>query len=133
MNDPGTRSQLATLIAFGEAVRAIEAHNDQVLVLANLLRGGIKRSLLYAGITANTTRLDLALQEAPLATKDIAPLPAEQRVQLLSALAAALARIDTQNAMATLDLLVRACNDVYVNPRRGKFDPRATRGSSDKP
>jgi hypothetical protein len=133
INDPGVRSQLAALIAFGEAVRAIEGRDEQAMVLANLLRGGIKRTLLYAGIAANTTRLDLALQEAPLATRDLTPLPAEQRVQLLSALASALARIDPQSAMATLDLLVRAYNDVYVNPRRGKFDPRATRSATDSP
>jgi hypothetical protein len=133
INDPGARSQLGGLIAFGEAVRAIEARSEQALVLANLLRGGIKRSLLYASIAGSTTRLDLALQEAPLATRDIASLPAEQRVQLLSALAASLARIDPQSAMATLDLLVRAYNDVYVSPRRGKFDPRATRASTDSP
>jgi hypothetical protein len=133
INDPGVRSQLAALIAFGEAVRAIEGRDEQAMVLANLLRGGIKRTLLYAAIAANTTRLDLALQEAPLATRDLTPLPAEQRVQLLSALASALARIDPQSAMATLDLLVRAYNDVYVNPRRGKFDPRATRSATDSP
>jgi len=133
VSDLAVRGQLSALIAFGDAVRAIEARSEQAMVLANLLRGGIKRSLLYAGIAATTSQLDLALQVMPLATRDIAPLPAEQRIRLLAALAAALVRSDTQSAMTMLDLLVRAYNDAYVNPRRGKFDPRASRALNDSP
>ena len=133
VSDPAVRAQIASLIGFGEAARAIETHSEQAMVLANLLKGGVKRSLLYAGVAATTNQLDLALQVYPLAVRDISPLPAEQRVRLLAALAAALVRSDTQTAMTTLDLLVRACNDVYVNPRRGKFDPRARRALNDSP
>ena len=127
MSDFAARGQLSALIDFREAGGAIEAHRDQAMALANLLRGGIKRSLLYIAIIGSAKQQDTALQVLPLAAKDIMPLPAEQRVRLLSALSAALVRCDTQSAMGTLDLLVRAYNDVYANPRRGKFDPRAAR------
>jgi hypothetical protein len=71
--------------------------------------------------------MDLALQVLPLAAKDISPLPAEQRVRLLSALSAALVRTDVDSALATLNQVVSAYNDFRVNPRRGKFDPAAAR------
>jgi hypothetical protein len=127
MNDFAARGQLGALADFREAAGAIEAHREQAMALANLLRSGIKRSLLYIGIIGAAKEPDTALQVLPLATKDIAPLPAEQRVRLLAALSAALAHSDTQSAMGTLDLLVKAYNDVYTSPRRGKFDPRAAR------
>jgi hypothetical protein len=127
VDDAGTRAQLAALTGFGDGVRATEAHSDQATVAANALRAGIKRSLLYTGIVATTRQLDVALQIAPLAVRDIQPLPAEQRIRLLSALAAALARVDVETTMTTLGLLVKAYNDAYVSPRRGKFDPMAAR------
>jgi hypothetical protein len=127
ITDSETRSQLAELIRFTEAGRALEAHNDQVLPIANLMRGGIKRSLIYTGIISNATQLDAALQVLPLAVHDVEPLPAEQRIRLLAGLSTALVKTDTQSTMGTLDLLVRAYNDVYSSPRRGRFEPRAAR------
>jgi hypothetical protein len=127
ITDSDTRTQLAELIKFTEAGHAAEAHSDQAMPLANLLRGGVKRSLVYAGIIGNAAQPDAALQVLPLAVHDVEPLPAEQRIRLLAALSAALVKTDTQAAMGTLDLLVRAYNDVYSNPRRGRFEPRAAR------
>jgi hypothetical protein len=120
-----TRSQVAELVKFTEAGIAAGAHSDQAVSLANIMRGGIKRSLVYAGIISNAAQPDAALQVLPLAVHDLEPLPAEHRIRLLAALSAAIVRTDTQAAMGTLDLLVRAYNDVYSNPRRGRFDPSA--------
>ena len=62
--------------------------------MANLLKPGIKRSLLYISHDGSASaNRDAALQVMPLATKDIGPLPAEQRVRLLSALATGLVRV----------------------------------------
>jgi hypothetical protein len=130
ITDLPVRSQLKNLIVFFEAARAVEKHNDQAVSMANLARPGIKRSLLYIAVVANAPRLDLALQVLPLAAKDIAPLPAEQRVRLLSALATALLRTDVDSSLSVLSQVVAACNDVRVNPRRGKFDPASVRRSS---
>jgi hypothetical protein len=127
VSDLPVRGQLKALIAFFEAARAIEKRNDQAVSMANLSKSGIKRSLLYIAVIANAPRLDLALQVLPLAAKDIAPLPAEQRVRLLSALAAALLRTDLDSSLAVLSQVVAACNDVRTNPRRGKFDPASVR------
>jgi hypothetical protein len=134
LDDPAVRSQINSLIAFNEAARALENKSDQALSLANQLRPGIKRSMLYIGMIAGSTRPDVALGLVPLAAKDISSLPAEQRVRLLSALAASLVRIDTETSFAILNQLAAAYNDVRANPRRGKFDPanvrRATSDSS---
>lgn len=130
VTDLPVRSQLKNLIAFFEAARAVEKHNDQAVSMANLSRPGIKRSLLYIAVIANAPRLDLALQVLPLAARDIAPLPAEQRVRLLSALATSLLRTDVDSSLSVLSQVVAACNDVRVNPRRGKFDPASVRRSA---
>jgi hypothetical protein len=128
------RGQINSLIAFNEAARSLENKSDQALSMANQLKPGIKRSMLYIGMIAGSTRPDVALGLVPLAAKDISTLPAEQRVRLLSALAASLVRVDTETSFAILNQLVAACNDVRTNPRRGKFDPagvrRATSDSS---
>jgi hypothetical protein len=121
---PPVRNQLSALITYHEGASAINARSEQAIPLANLLRPSIKRSLLYIGIVANA-QPDIALQIVPLAAADIATLPAEHRVRLQSALAAALVRTDAQSALTTMNLLVTAYNDVYVNPRRIRFDPRA--------
>jgi hypothetical protein len=134
LDDPPVRSQISALIAFNEAARALENKSDQALSMANQLKSGIKRSMFYIGMIAGSTRPDVALGLVPLAAKDIALLPAEQRVRLLSALAASLVRVDTETSFGVLNHLVAAYNDVRVNPRRGKFDPagvrRATSDSS---
>jgi hypothetical protein len=127
VKDIAARGQLKALIDFQEAALAVEKHSDQAVSMANQLRAGIKRSLLYISIIANAPRMDLALQVLPLASKDISPLPAEQRVRLLSALSTALLRTDVDSALATLSRVINAYNDIRVNPRRGKFDPAAAR------
>src|SRR5439155_15840885 len=99
VTDSGARAQLAELINFIEAGRAIETRRELAMPLANLLRGGIKRSLVYAGIIASAAQPDAALQVLPLAIHDAEPLPAEQRIRLLAALSAALVKTDTQAAM----------------------------------
>jgi hypothetical protein len=76
---------------------------------------------------ASSPNRDSALQVLPLAANDIAPLPAEQRVRLLSALATSLVRVDSEAAFGVLNQLVAALNDVRTNPRRGKFDPASVR------
>jgi hypothetical protein len=127
ITDSDTRSQLAELIKFTEAGIAAEKHSDHAMPLANIMRGGVKRSLVYAGIISNAAQPDAALQVLPLAVHDVEPLPAEQRIRLLAGISAAVVKSDVQAAMGTLELLVRAYNDVYSNPRRGRFEPRATR------
>ncbi len=127
VNDVAIRGQLKALISFAEASRAIENRDEQAVSMANQLRPGIKRSLLYISYIARAPRLDLALQVVPLAAKDISQLPAEQRVRLLAALAAALLRTDVDSSLAVLNQLVDAYNDVRVNPRRGRFDPASAR------
>ncbi len=127
LDDLPVRGQINALIAFNEAARAIENKSDQAVSMANQLRPGIKRSMLYIGMIAGSTKPDVALGLVPLAAKDIALLPAEQRVRLLSALAASLVRVDTETSYGVLNQLVAAYNDVRVNPRRGKFDPTSVR------
>jgi hypothetical protein len=125
VSDSAARAQLAELIKFTEAGLAAEKRSDLAMPLANALRGGVKRALVYAGIIGSAAQPDAALQVLPLGVHDAEPLPAEQRIRLLAALSAALLKTDTQAAMGTLDLLVKAYNDVYSNPRRGRFDPTA--------
>ena len=132
LDDPPVRGQISALIGFNEAARALENKSDQALSVANQLKPGIKRSMLYIGMIAGSTRPDVALGLVPLAAKDIAQLPAEQRVRLLSALAASLVRVDTETSFGILNQLVAAYNDVRANPRRGKFDPaKVSRATSD--
>ena len=127
IDDLPVRGQISALITFGEAAYAIENKSDQAIGIANLLKPGIKRSLLYISMISTSPNRDAALQLLPLAAKDIAPLPAEQRVRLLSALAAALVRADTEAAFGVLNQLIAAYNDVRANPRRGRFDPASVR------
>ena len=106
IDDLPVRGQIAALITFGEAAFAIENKSDQAIGTANLLKPGIKRSLLYISMISTSPNRDGALQLLPLAAKDIAPLPAEQRVRLLSALGAGLVRADTDAAFGVLNQLV---------------------------
>jgi hypothetical protein len=125
MTDGPVRTQLTELIKFAEAARAIEARAELAMPLSNLLRSGVKRTLLYAGVISNALQPDAALSVLPLASHDAEPLPAEHRVRLFASLSAALVKSDEQAAISTLDMLVRAYNDVYASPRKTKFDPRA--------
>ena len=134
LDDPPVRGQISALIAFNEAARALENKGDQALSMANQLKPGIKRSMLYIGMIAGSASPDVALGLVPLAGRDIALLPVEQRVRLLSALAASLAPVDKETSFGVLNQLIAAYNDVRANPRRSKFDPagvrRATTDSS---
>jgi hypothetical protein len=127
VTDLPIRGQLKSIVDYEEGVRAIERNGDQALAIATQIRPGIKRSLLYTAYVAGAPRMDMALEVYPLAVRDIAPLPAEQRVRLLAALSAALLHSDVDSAITVLNQLVNAYNDVRVNPRRGKFDPLSVR------
>jgi hypothetical protein len=127
IDDLPVRGQINALITFGEAVFAIENKSDQAIGMVNLLKPGIKRSLLYISMISTSPNRDAALQLLPLAAKDIAPLPAEQRVRLLSALAPGLIRADSEAAFGVLNQLIAAYNDARANPRRGRFDPASVR------
>ena len=127
VSDRPARTQMAALCGFEEAAQAVPKRREQAVRLTNQLKPGVKRSLLYIAIIANETRLDLALEVLALASKDIATLPAEQRVRLLSALAKALLHVDVDSSLGVLNQLVDAYNDVRVNPRKEKFDPAAAR------
>ncbi len=132
LDDSPVRSQISAIIAFNEAGHALENKSDQALSLANQLKPGIKRSMLYIGMIAGSRSPDVALGLVPLAAKDVSTLPAEQRVRLLSALAASLIRVDTETSFAILNQLIAAYNDVRANPRRGKFEPaKVSRATSD--
>jgi hypothetical protein len=127
ISDVPARGQLTAVVEFREAALAIASRPEQALPMANLLPGGIKRALLYISIIATTKDPDTAIQIAALASRDIAPLPGEQRVRLLSALTTALLRTNVDAAMAPFRDLLRAANDVYISPRRGRFDPASVR------
>src|SRR5207302_6474867 len=65
-----------SLIGFSEAALAIEAKSDQAVPLADLLKGGVKRSLLYTGIIAGASASDISLPMLSLFMLDVKPLPA---------------------------------------------------------
>jgi hypothetical protein len=127
LSDASLRTQVKALVDFAEAAHDIgQKRLDEALSLANLLRPGVKRTMLYAGLISAGGR-DLALQVLPMAQRDAALLPAEQRVRLNSALATGMLKADVDTAFTVLDSLIRAYNDVYISPRRGRFDPRSAR------
>ena len=65
--------------------------------------------MLYIVMIAAERELDAGTASlAPLATRTSRTLPAEQRVRLLSALAASLLRADTQASFGVLNQLVAA-------------------------
>jgi hypothetical protein len=127
VDDQPVRGQLSSLITFAESARAVADKNEMAMALANQLRPGIKRSLLYIAMIAAATRRDDATQVMPLASKDISVLPAEQRLRLNAALAASLVKWDQDAAFGVVNLVIAAYNDVRTNPRRGRFDPASVR------
>jgi hypothetical protein len=53
LDDPGIGSQVRTLVDFGETAAALDGKDAQLaFTLSNPIRGGVKRGLLYAGMTA---------------------------------------------------------------------------------
>ena len=127
IDEAGVRAQVNLLITFREAEQAVTARSEMAIALVNQLRPGIKRSLLYIHMIGRARTRDDAVQVLPLAARDIAQLPAEQRLRLQAALAAGLAGWDPEASYTTLGQLVVSYNDVRANPRRGRFDPASVR------
>jgi hypothetical protein len=127
VDDQDVRGQIEALIRFAESARAVEAKDiERAASAANALRGGVKRALLYAAIVPAAGG-DFALQMFHLALRDIEPLPAEHRVALLAAVAAAMFRVDLESAWVALKLAVEASNDAAARPRRARFNPKLVR------
>jgi hypothetical protein len=125
------RSQVGTLIDFAESAAALEKKDvEWSFTLANTLRGGVKRALLYAGMTAAARDRGEALGYAALVLRDHELLPAEQRMLVSASLAGATLRIDAENGFTALSLFVKAANDAYVKPHEGRFDPQVFRKRS---
>ena len=132
-SDLVSRSQIASLIDFAES-GAAASHKDiaWASTLADSLVPGIKRSLLYAGIAAASGSRDVALGPFQLALRDIRPLPAEQRMFTLAGNAGAIFGAAPDNGLLALGLMIDACNDAYVSPHKGFFDPQVLRRPSPK-
>jgi hypothetical protein len=125
--DSNVESQVKALIDFAEATYAIGRKDlAKASYLANSLNPGVKRSLLYAGIIRIVGR-DVAAEQLKLAMKDVEMLPPEQRIYVLSALAAAMLRTDSDWTLTIVNQIVSSSNDAMTRPRRGKFDPKAVR------
>lgn len=130
--DLPSRGQVASLIDFAESAAAARKDAPWASTLANLLIPGIKRSMLYAGITAATVQHDAALGPFQLAMRDIEGLPAEQRMFTLAANAGAIFDLDPDNGLMAVGLMVEAANDAYTHPHKGVFDPKVLRRFSAK-
>jgi hypothetical protein len=131
VDDMPVRSQVGPLIEFAESAAALERKDVQwSFTLANGLRGGVKRALLYAGLAAAARDHGERLGYAALALRDIELLPAEQRMKITSGLAGAMLRADADNGFSALKLYVQAANDAYSSPREGRFDPQVLRKHS---
>jgi len=126
-SDMVSRGQVASLIDFAESAAAARRDAQWALTLANGLVPGVKRSMLYAGITAASAKRDEALGPFQLALKDIEWLPAEQRMFTLAANAGAIFKVDADNGLMALGLLIDAANDAYNSPHKGVFDPKVLR------
>jgi hypothetical protein len=128
VDDLPVRSQVATLIDFADSAAAMEKKDVQwSFTLANTLRGGVKRSLLYAGLVAASRNRDEALGYLALGLRDTELLPAEQRMLTTAGLAGAMLRIDAESGLNAMNHFVRAANDAYTSPREGRFDPQVAR------
>lgn len=124
VDDQDVRKQAGSIIDFVESGAALEKRDTQwAFTLANTLRGGVKRSLLYAGISAASGR-DEAQGYFQLGLTDSKLLPAEQRMLTTAALASAMLPLDADNGMVALAGSVEAANDAYVSPHKGRFDPQ---------
>ncbi len=120
-----TRSQIGSLIDFSEAAYAIRGKDsDRVLALAGRLSGGVKRSLLFAGVAATAANRLTAIMALHLGMKDAELLSYEQRIAFLSALAASSLQADRDEAQAVLNLLISSSNDDATSPRKSRFDPK---------
>ena len=128
VSDLPSRGQVDALITFAESASALERKEfERALPLANGLKPGVKRTLLYAAMMALADNRDSTLQVLQLAEKDAEALPAEQRIRLFSAVAASALVADAETALSVANQVVSAYNDAYTSPRSGTFDPRSTR------
>jgi hypothetical protein len=124
LDDPGVVSEVRNLIDFAETAAAIEKTDAQwAFTLSNPIRRGMKRALLYAGMTASAHDREEALNYLALGLHDTELLPAEQRMVTTRALTNAILGRDLENGILTLNLFVRAANDAYTNPHQGRFEP----------
>jgi hypothetical protein len=135
VDDLGVRGQLDALIDFSEAASAIgNKQIERAAALANRMRPGVKRSLLYAGLMGALPET-IALEQLQFARNDTRALPPEQRSFVLSALATVTFHVDVENALSVLSEAVVSANDAVRKPRRGQFNPRIVRqiysGSAD--
>lgn len=125
--DSDVESQVKGLIDFAEAADAIGRKDiARASYLANSLRPGVKRSLLYAGIMSVAGRA-VASEELKLAMRDVETLSAEQRMFVLSALGAAMLHADLDWTLTVVNQMVSAANDASTRPRRVKFEPKSVR------
>jgi hypothetical protein len=123
-----TRSQIAALIDFSEAAHAMRGKDsDHAMDLAGKLPGGVKRSLLYAGIVATAANRLTAIMALHLGLKDAELLSYEQRMALLPAFAAACMAVDRDETQGVLNQLIASSNDASTTPRKSRFDPKDTR------
>jgi hypothetical protein len=128
IDDLSIGSQVRTLIDFGETTAAIDRKDAQwAFTLSNPIRGGMKRALLYAGMTASASDPEEALSYLGLGIHDTELLPAEQRMVTTMALMNAILGRDLENGILALSLFVRAANDAYTNPHQGRFEPDVVR------
>jgi hypothetical protein len=128
IDDPSIGSQIRTLIDFGETTAAIGKRDAQwAFTLSNPIRGGVKRALLYAGMTASARDREEALSYLGLGLYDTELLPAEQRMVTTKALMNAILDRDLDNGILALSLFVRAANDAYTSPHKGRFEPDVVR------
>jgi hypothetical protein len=128
VDDLPVRSQVGPLIDFAESAAALEKRDVQwSFTLANTLRGGVKRTLLYAGLAAAARDRGEALGYVSLGLHDMEILPAEQRMLVTAALSGAVLGVDADSGFSALNLFVKAANDAYDRPRQGRFDPQVFR------
>ena len=105
------RAQLETVIEFSEAASALRAANaEETLEWALHHASGAKRSLLYAAIARSSSNAGLAHKAVTLGLEDAAPLPADQQVCILPALASAALAHVPEEALGILRLTVAADN-----------------------
>jgi hypothetical protein len=131
VGDIAISSQVGPLIDFAEGTAALEKKDAQwAFSLANGIRPGVKRSLLYVGLAGAARDRGEALGYFGLAIRDAELLPAEQRMLITAALTSVMLRANADDGIRALDLFVRAANDAYSSPRKGRFDPQVFRKHS---
>ncbi len=128
IDDSSTGYQVKSLIDFAESAAALGKKDaQQAFAFANTLRGGVKRALLYAGMTAAGRDLEEALSYFGLGIRDTDLLPAEQRMVTTTAMMSAILPRDTESGLLALSLFVQAANDADTSPHKGRFEPDVVR------